>query len=122
MTKITVRLKPHCSHRLPVPDGGLGKKYGPGTILKVTPEEAVSFADKFESLPEEMIRPEAVQSEYVEPIATPAAFRLAKQHDVDLTERADEIEGWQGSGVGGKITKADVQEAIDEAEAESGSS
>lgn len=107
MTKVTVRLKPHCSHRLPEPDGGLGIKHGPGSILKVTEQEARSFADKFEPLLEEMIRPEAVQAEYEEPDATPAAIKLAKQHNVALGE-VDE-----GTGKNGKVVQEDVQKVID---------
>lgn len=106
MALITVRIKPHCHHRLPEPHGGLGKEYGPGSVIKVTPEEVRDFPDKFELVPEKEIEPPPVVAEYVEPVATPAAFKLAEQKNVDLSEV-------EGTGQDGKITKVDVQRVLD---------
>lgn len=103
---VTVKLKPGCKHRLPALKGGLGDEYGPGSVLRVTEQEAQDFSDKFEIVPEEVVEPPFVIAEYVEPVATPAAFKLAEQSGVDLSDV-------KGTGQDGKIVLEDVKKVVD---------
>lgn len=103
---VKVQLKPGCKHRMPVLKGGLGEEYGPGTVLRVTAQEAQDFADKFDLLSEEAVESPPVDVEYVEPLATPAAFKLAEQYGVDLSKV-------EGTGQDGKIVLEDVKKVVD---------
>ncbi len=90
-----VRVKDGCTY-------GAGGKYPAGTVLQVTDAEVVSFGDKLEVLELDV---ETSPLEESESEATPAAARLAEQEGVDLG-------GVEGTGTGGKVTKADVQKVV----------
>lgn len=103
MDLVKVQLKSKCKHRMPALDGGLGKEYGPGSVLKVTPDEVRDFGDKFDVLHEEPKPVGPVVAEALPEVnATAGAIALAAEKGVDLAKV-------EGTGRDWRVLKSDVE-------------
>jgi len=110
MDLVKVQLKPKCKHRMPRLEGGLGEEYGPGSVLRVTPQEARDFADKFEVLHEEPKPTGPVVAEALPEVnATSGAIALAEEKGVDLSKV-------EGTGRDWRVLKSDVEAYLERGE------
>lgn len=127
-----------CFHRVPKEDGeGLGELVGPGTIVTVTMDELVAFADKLEPLGDDVPSMEEPWVKFDQGIPVGSVLEKPMDDfdlfDFDDEEEDDEFEEVEftdaalslaeeydieladvpGTGVDGRILKKDVEAYID---------